>query len=285
MAKTTYWNGSTSVIDLDSNWTNGAPVDGAGDTCIIDGELSSQAIDTDFTYPTDVAEWKVKNFTANIGNSGAGLANLSADKMVIYSDVGSSTGTFYLQIQDPLTQGASMDAITVNSDNQTDALVLTGDGTLTGLTELHVVKGGVDIGASCPTIVNLITSYRSNPKLDARISCPTSTKEITTIRMNGGIVQIARLNNSIYTEQGILTLDISALNNVGMELHGGTVIMNATSANVIHLHDGVLDCKRSRSVKTITKLYKYPRTKFLRDENLTNVTTMVDMTGLGNPLA
>ena len=243
---TTFWNGSTGDPNSDSNYTGNAPSD--GDTMIVDGALSQQAITESFTYCINLALLVVKNFPADIGASGNPFTNFTADKMIILSTAGSAnTGTTYIDPYDDLSSD-HLDELIVNSDNLTDALVLSGTAG-TNTTILRNAKGGITIDVTA-NLTNLIMSYRSNPGTDARVTIPISAgKTITSILVDAGILANSRAVTDAIQNGGSYTQSEEDVSGT-LTVCDGTMIYNGTAQTDTRALGGTLTHNESRDEKT-----------------------------------
>jgi len=268
---TQYWTSSDGNTNAGTSYSNG-DLPGDGNRLIISGQYSNQDFTTQPTWSVDFNQIIIEDdYTGQIFSSGNEMINWTADE-IIYK--GSATTKFYYQCNS--SYGWDTDLFVVNCNNLTDALVISGDGLDTSdVSRLRIVRGGVTIAATMPTLAELEVSFRTSPSTDARVVISSgSSNTITFMEVAAGVVDNSRSTGTVVQSGGRLTTksDISTR----FVQAGGNHYYNSTSTSPkFDIIGGTTDLTRSAGAKTITSVRKWPQGKFIYTKNLHSVTLEV----------
>jgi hypothetical protein len=226
-----------------------AQLPSTGDAVIVDGDLFASAITTSFAANLDLFLFEIRdNYDAAIGSLGNPIV-CSADTLKYMGG-----GTMYFKYDGSGDLYPTCQVI-VDSNNQTNAMIIDSDGNNNMLTRVHVRKGYVTIAATAGDILDVQLSYRNNPDRDAILVIPASSFQIDTLTQSGGQLDCERDVTTGVQMAGTWEQSISGIRKLFQA--AGLCVYNYDTLAEAHVN-GTLDFNQSRERKTAA-VYKFPK--------------------------
>lgn len=265
---TLYWTSTDGNTRVGTSYSTGS-IPGDGDRLVISGEYSNQDFLTQPQWSVDFNQIIVEDtYTGQIFSSGNPMINWTADE-IIYK--GSASTSWYYQCDS--NYGWDTDLFVVNCNNLTDCLVLSGDGLDTSdIGRLRIVRGGVTVGATTPTIAEVEVGFRTNASTDARLVVSSgSSNTFTWMEIAGGVVENNRTTGTVVLSGGRLTSK-AAISSRFIQTGGNHLYNTTATSPKFDIIAGTTDLTRSAGRKVVTSVRKWTQGNFIYTKNMHDIT-------------